>query len=425
MKNSLKIILAVLIVTVLITGGIYVFLKSRILTNKLPTDNPSAVIPSENPSQPNEDNASQVNPLSDYLKVEEAGNSALPTDEPKIVFVSDGAIYAGSIDGKVTEKIVSAPNKDYDVRIYANSSNKKWIVVNVWDNQTTLTSKEMLYGMNLETFELFKITENDWESCNICHFISNSDHLVYGNGGVNGSLGYVAVVNLDTKVNTSLLEPISDNNEAAYYFDISPSETYIAYVGGKGGVFPDNDAALWLKNLETGEETTLVKGSGLNPNFGENYLGEPKFINDGKEILYSINTSEGASYFVTDLKGNVRPATDKDLETETSVLESKLKSKLNKNLHINAVLSNCNKIIFTVYNDNNSEELWEADLDGNNAKDLGIANPNVMNFTEGCKFTCGEYLIDLETEKKIDLDGLYKAHITYAIYLDGIFTDSK
>jgi Tol biopolymer transport system component len=396
MKNPLKIVLVVLIATVLTIAGIYVFLKSR-------------------------------KPASDYLRVEKLTNGSAHINGPKIIFVSNGAIYVGSIDGKVGINIARAIDKNYTVSIYGYicgvSSDKQWVALVVEDNLDERVSKSMLYALNIESRELIKIGETEWETGFETYFISNSNRLVYSVRGVNAPLAYIAVFDFDTKTNTYLLKPETDDKDWAFDFDLSPDEKYLAYIGGRGGIFPDCEASLWLKNLKTGEETLLVKG--LGGETGEKYLGEPQFINDEKEILYSVfgNTLNDASYFVTDLKGNVRPATRKEIEAENSTLVDKLKSILKKDLYINAVLKNCNKIIFTISN-GLKEELWEADLDCSNARSLNFGGSNFMNFTDSCKFTCQAsdifkwYLLDLETQKQIDLDELYKMDIKSAMYME-------
>jgi len=427
MRKVLKVVLIAIVVLILAMAGTYLVLKTKTSKN-----NPSEVTPSENPSQPDEDNASQVNPVSDYLKIEELPNGStpvLPTDEPKVIFVSDRAIYAGSIDGKVTEKVASAPDKSYSVRISTESKDKSWIIVDVEDNQDLVADRRMLYAINIEIYELIKIAEVDkFETSFHAYFFNNTNRLVYFVKGIPESpIFYVAVYDLGAKTNTYLLKPADEKKDWAFGFDLSSDGKYLAYVGGRNAPAPDNDASLWLKNLETGEEKLLAKGSELNPNLGYDYLSSLKFINGGKEILYSENIwkdgSNSTKYFVTDLKGNVRPATDKELETENSTLVDKLKSILKKDLYINAVLKNCNKIIFTVSN-GLKEELWEADLDCSNARSLNFGGSNFMNFTDSCKFTCQAsdifkwYLLDLETQKQIDLDELYKMDIKSAIYVE-------
>jgi len=427
MRKVLKVVLIAIVVLILAMAGTYLVLKTKTSKN-----NPSEVTPSENPSQPDEDNASQVNPLSDYLKIEELPNGStpvLPTDEPKVIFVSDGAIYAGSIDGKVTEKVASAPDKSYSVRISTESKDKSWIIVDVEDNQDLVADRRMLYAINIETYELIKIAEVDkFETSFHAYFFNNTNRLVYFVKGIPESpIFYVAVYDLGAKTNTYLLKPADEKKDWAFGFDLSSDGKYLAYVGGRNAPAPDNDASLWLKNLETGEEKLLAKGSELNPNLGYDYLSSLKFINGGKEILYSENIwkdgSNSTKYFVTDLKGNVRPATDKDLETENSTLKSKLKSVLNKNLYINAMLENCKKILFTVFNEkDNTEELWIANLDGSNAKNLNITHSESMSFTDSCKLTYqlsgSWYLMDLETQKQTNLEELFKMDINSAIYVE-------
>ncbi|NCQ53751.1 MAG: hypothetical protein GW803_06820, partial [Caldiserica bacterium] len=160
-----------------------------------------------------------------------------------------------------------------------------------------------------------------------------------------------------------------------------------------------------------------------------------------KEVLYSEEIWENSStynpvtkYFVVDFEGHAKEITEDDafkLLANNRLIEEKLKRVLNKNLHVNALLEKCNKIVFTVFGDDNSEKLFLCDNNLSNIQDTGISDPNDINFSYGCKFVCETlthsqtseapkstwYLIDAQTSTKVNLGDVLKMDINSAIYI--------
>jgi hypothetical protein len=117
-------------------------------------------------------------------------------------------------------------------------------------------------------------------------------------------------------------------------------------------------------------------------------------------------------------------------ENREGLLGIKLKKLLNKNLYINAVLDKCKKIVFSTLE--NEEKLYICNDDLSNIVFTGITNPNFMHFSpNSCKFTCEVlshtqtsetptsiwYLIDATTNKKVNLNELFKVEVKDAIYI--------
>jgi len=199
-----------------------------------------------------------------------------------------------------------------DVDIYSISEDHKWIIYVISNNVSDPNLiANYLYASNIEAcIETcdFKIAQTVFETSFGCSFIGDLHHLLYGVKGVNAPFSYVALYDLDKKTNKYLLEG-KDDKDYAFFYAVSEDERYLAYVGGKDGVFPDSTASLWLKDLKTGEEKILVKGDDVNNH--DKYIEGPEFISSS-EIQYSINTLNSSTYFVVDFNGHVRPADDKD-----------------------------------------------------------------------------------------------------------------
>ena len=178
---------------------------------------------------------------------------------------------------------------------------------------------------------------------------------------------------------------------------------------------------LQLKNLKTGEEKVLVKCS------SEQYIADPIFISDFR-ILYSVNGSNGCTYFITDFNGNIEPANKEELNKFNPVcaVENRLKKKLKENLHVELILKECNKVVFTVFGGSGKDELRISSLDGSKIETLKTGNIGaVFKGINTCKFsyvdpsTGGWYLIDPETFRTTNLSKLYGINeINTAIVLD-------
>jgi hypothetical protein len=355
----------------------------------------------------------------------------------KLIFVSNDTIYVSDENGKETEKI-AVTNSNYDVRIYGISPDSKWVILNLSPRDYT---SQFLYALNIETLKLMKVAQDDWEGGYDISFEMGDDKLLYGFQGVNAPIGRLTSLDLNTRKVSYLLDCSKNNEERAYDYDISADKKYIAYAGGNVEVFPDNRTGLYLKNLETGELKLLVKPSNLNQNLGEDYISSVEFVNGGKEILYvrTINTQNSTynpttEYYIVDFEGNSKEITPEEAskltEDTRGTLETKVKKSLNKNLYINAVLDKCKKIVFTTLDD--PERLYICDADFSDVVYTGILNPNFMNFSSNsCKFTCQVlsptqasvsptsiwYLIDAATNKKINLNKLFKVEVKDAIYI--------
>jgi len=372
--------------------------------------------------------------------VKDSLSSTLLNTPSKLTFVSKGALYLSDDRGKTIEK-VAVINRNCEARIFGVSPSSKWVILNISPKDARIISEQFLYAVNIEMLELIKITEDDWEGGFEVSFELGEDRLIYGFQGVNAPFCSIAAFDLNTKENSYLLDCSKNSVERAYKFDISLDGKYMAYAGGNVEVFPDNRTALYLKNLETGELKMLVKPSNLDPNMGGDFISSAYFINGKKEVLYSEEIWKNSStynpvtkYFVVDFEGHAKEITEDDafkLLANNRLIEEKLKRVLNKNLHVNALLEKCNKIVFTVFGDDNSEKLFLCDNNLSNIQDTGISDPNDINFSYGCKFVCETlthsqtseapkstwYLIDAQTSTKVNLGDVLKMDINSAIYI--------
>lgn len=346
---------------------------------------------------------------------------------PKLIFISNDALYISDDKGKTVEK-VAVIEKNCEARIYDVSPSLKWIILELDID----TSKDFLYAMNIETLELIKIAEHDWEGGFDEYFEQGSDKLVYGFTAPQAPLDFLAVFNLDTRKNSYLLNSSKNKYEKAFTFDLSSDGKYIAYAGGNVEMFPGNPA-LYLKNLKTGELKMLVKPFGHNMN---GYFKNVSFIDGGKKIFYSEMIGKNSpthpmtKYFVVDFEGHSKEITEDEasklVPNGEDVLEAKLKKTLHRNLHIDTVLPKCNKIVFTTLTD--PEKLFLCDSNFSHVQNTGIVDPNVIN-SYGCKFTCQIltetakapkstwYLIDASNNTKINLTELLKMNIDSLVYI--------
>ena len=364
--------------------------------------------------------------------------SSILNEPSKIIFVTNNGIYTSDKDGKRTERIAII-NSKYDIRIYGISPDAKWIILNPSPVDFGPKSKQYLYALNIETLKLVKIAEDYWEGGFKISFEMGDDKLIYGFQGVNAPFRSLSCFDLNNGKMDYLLDSSKNKEEKAFYYAISPDKKYIAYAGGNVESFPDNRTGLYLKNLETGELKLLAKPSNLNQNFGEDYISSVEFVNNGREILYSRTTwsqngKETDKWFVVDLEGNSKEISTEEAsklyKNREGLLGIKLKKLLNKNLYINAVLDKCKKIVFSTLE--NEEKLFICNDDLSNIVFTGITNPNFMHFSpNSCKFTCEVllhndasiaptsiwYLIDATTNKKVNLNELFKVEVKDAIYI--------
>ncbi len=254
----------------------------------------------------------------------------------------------------------------------------------------------------------FKVT--DHPRCEFLHggFIYGSHKFLYVTRGLYAPFGFIAVCDLDKKTNRFLLK-CEDNGGCAFFYSLSENEKYLAYVGGKNRIFPYGATSLRLKNLETGEEKVLAKCS------GGQYITDPIFIDDSK-ILYSVNSSNGCTCFITDFEGNIESVSKEELDKFNPVcaVEDRLKKKLKKNLHVELILKDCSKAVFTVFGESGKDELRISSLDGSAPKTLKTGNIGVtLKGVNTCKFTYVSpstdewYLIDPETFRMTNLSKLY------------------
>jgi len=368
-------------------------------------------------------------------------SDALLNTPLKFVFISNGEVYISDENGKTIEEVAVIGN-NYQARIYGISPDSKWILLNINPKDVRADSKQFLYALNNETLELIKIAEDNWEGGFRMSFESGDDKLIYGFQGVNAPICGLASFDFTTRKTSYLLDCSKNSEEKAFTYDISPDGKYIAYAGGNVEVFPDNRTALYLKNLEAGELKMLVKPSNLDPNSGEDFILDVSFIKGGKEILYSKEIWQSGSnynpvvkYFIVDFEGHVKEISLDDASKfiqSSQILEAKLKKLLNKNLHIYTTLDTCDKIVFTIFNNDNPEELYICNTDFSNVLDTGISSPNFMNFSDSCKFTCEVlansetfgssnlmwYLVDAKNNTKVNLTELLKMVVTDAIYIE-------
>ena len=360
-------------------------------------------------------------------------------NEPsKIIFVTNNGIYASDKDENRTER-VAVINSKFDIRIYGISPDAKWIILNPSPVDFGPKAKQYLYALNIETLKLVKIEEDYWEGGFKISFEMGDDKLLYGFQGVNAPFISLSCFDLNNGKMDYLLDSSKNKEEKAFYYAISPDKKYIAYAGGNVESFPDNRTGLYLKNLETGELKLLAKPSNLNQNFGEDYISSVEFVNNSSEILYSRTTwskngKETDKWFVVDLEGNSKEISAEEAsklyENREGLSGTKLKKLLNKNLYINAVLDKCKKIVFSTLE--NEEKLFICNDDLSNIVFTGITNPNFMHFSpNSCKFTCEVllhndasiaptsiwYLIDATTNKKVNLNELFKVEVKDAIYI--------
>ncbi len=367
-------------------------------------------------------------------------SNALLNASSKFVFISGNGIYISDKNGKTIQK-VAVTGSNYRTRIIGVSPSSKWVILNIGSEDMRISEEQFLYALNVETPELIKIAEDYWEGGFSTSFESGSDNLVYGFHGVNAPFCYIASFNFATRKTSYLLDCSENSEEKAFSYDISPDGKYIAYAGGNVEIFPDNRTALYLKNLETGELKMLVKPSNLDQNKGDDFISHVNFVNGGKEILYSREIWKSGSdnpvvkYFITDLEGHIKETSleeaPKFAKKNRQTLGEELSKKLNKNAYIYAVLDTCGKIVFGTYSKEVAEELYICNTDFSAVQDTGISNPNFINFSHGCKFTCEVpinpqtsvvpyrwYLIDAKNNTKVNLAELFKMNITNAIYIE-------
>jgi hypothetical protein len=360
--------------------------------------------------------------------------NALLSAPSKIFFVSNGALYISDANGKTAEKIAVA-DRDFTIELYGTSPTGKWLFLDVITKDYFVIDRQYLYALNLENLDLVKITEDFcFENAIDISFGLGEDKIILGTRSVNAPYSPVEVFNLNTKKFSCLLDCTTKSKyEKAYEFHISPDGKYIAYAGGDVEVFPDNRTALYIKNIETGKLKMLVKPSNFNQNDKTDFIFDVHFVSSGKKIFYSrrIDPAKGKSvikYFVTDLEGNSREITEEEalklVPYDHYLLEGKLKKLLNKSLYIDAVLKKCGKIVFTAYDEKKgSEKLYICDTDFSHILETGISNPNFMEFSDSCKFTCQVleekdwYLIDAKTGAKTSLGELLGRKIDDAIFV--------
>ena len=371
--------------------------------------------------------------------VKDSLSSTLLNAPSKLAFISNDALYISDERGRTVEK-VAVINKNWGAGIFGISPLSKWVILDIEPKDMRVISKQFLYALNIETLELIKIAEDDWEGGFETSFELGDDKLIYGFRGVNAPLSYVSIFNFNTKESSYLLSPSKNSKERAFSFDLSPDGKYIAYAGGNVEIFPDNRTAIYLKNLKTGKLKMLVKPSNLNPNMEEGFILDVSFVKGEKKILYTRQTWKNSStynpvtkYFTVDFEGHTKEITEDEAlklvpDNQEDALEAKLKKILNKNLHIYALLTKCNKIAFVTLG-NYSEKLFSCDTNFSHIQNTGIVNPNGMNFSYGCKFTCETdtqtskapkstwYLIDAETNTKVNLTELFKVDIESVIYI--------
>ena len=367
-------------------------------------------------------------------------SDALLSTPSKFVFISGKDIYISNENGKTIQK-VAVTGSNYRTQIIGASPSSKWVILNISPEDVRISSEQLLYALNVETPELIKIASGYWEGGFSTSFESGSDRLVYGFHGVNAPFCYIASFNFATRKTSYLLDCSENSVEKAFSYDISPDGKYIAYAGGNVEIYPDNRTALYLKNLKTGKLKMLVKPSNLDRNKGDDFISHVNFANGGKEIIYSREIWQSGSdnpvvkYFITDLEGHIKEIsledTSKFSKKNRQIMGEELSKKLNKNAYIYAVLDTCGKIVFETHSKEVAEELYICNTDFSAVQDTGISNPNFMNFSHSCKFTCEVpinpqtsvgpymwYLIDAKNNTKVNLNELFKMNVTDAIYIE-------
>ena len=369
-------------------------------------------------------------------------NDALLNAPSKFVFISNNRVYISNKEGKNIEEVAVLDNH-YQARLYDLSPDSKWLILNISGKGSYAFSKTFLYALNIEKPEIIKIAEDDWEGGFRTSFRGKSDKLIYGFQGVNAPICRLASFDFATKKTSYLLDCSKNSKEKAFDYDISPDGKYIVYAGGNVEIFPDNRTALYLKNLETGKLKMLVKPSNIDPNSGSDFISNVSFINGGKAILYSreiwLNASNSNSivkYFIVDLEGHKREISAKEAlkftKESNQIVREELSKKLNRNVHIYAVLDACRKIVFTAYNKEGFEELYTCNTDFSAVYDTGISDPNLMKFYDNCKFTCelltnpeGSktiipiwYLIDSKNNTRVNLNEFFNRNISDIMYIE-------
>jgi len=367
-------------------------------------------------------------------------------NEPsKIIFVTNNGIYASDKDGNRTERIAVINSKlsnqlhgVYNVKIEGISLNSKWLILSFDPLYDSTKLKGLLYALNIQTLKPVKVEESYSGRSALFSFDCGDDKLLIGIRGLNYFFNRVYCLDLNTGKVSNLLDSSKNSEEKAYSFDISPDGKYIVYAGGNVDVFPDNRIALYIKNLQTGEVKILVKPQNQDQNSTLDYIQLVLFINSGKEILYlrEIEKQDGeqtAKWYIVDLQEK-----SKEIPGEEAIkfinkeeeLRQKLIKALNKSVSVKGVLDKCKKIVFSTLE--NEEKLYICNDDLSNIVFTGITNPNFMNFSpNSCKFTCEVllhndasiaptsiwYLIDATTNKKVNLNELFKVEVKDAIYI--------
>ena len=367
-------------------------------------------------------------------------------NEPsKIFFVTNDGIYASDKDGNRTERIAAINSKFstqlhgvYNVKISGISPDSKWLVLSFDPLYDSTESKRFLYALNIQTLKLVKVEESYSGKSILFSFDCGDDKLLIGIRGLNYFFNRVYCLDLNTGKVSNLLDSSKNSEEKAYSFDISPDGKYIVYADGNVDVFPDNRIALYIKNLKTGEVKILAKPQNQDQNSTLDYIQKVMFINSGKEILYlrEIEKQDGeqtAKWYIVDLQGKSKEIPGEEaikfINKEEELRQILLKA-LNKSVSVKGVLDKCKKILFSTLE--NEEKLYICNDDLSNIVFTGIANPNFMHFSpDSCKFTCEVlshnnesiaptstwYLIDATTNKKVNLNELFKVEVKDAIYI--------
>jgi protease II len=367
-------------------------------------------------------------------------------NEPsKIFFVTNDGIYASDKDGNRTERVAIINSKlstqlhgVYNVKISGISPDSKWLVLSFDPLYDSTESKRFLYALNIQTLKLVKVEESYSGKSILFSFDCGDDKLLIGIRGLNNFFNRVYCLDLNTGKVSNLLDSSKNSGEKAYSFDISPDGKYIVYAGGNVDVFPNNRIALYIKNLKTGEVKILAKPQNKDQNSILDYIQKVMFINSGKEILYlrEIEKQDGeqtAKWYIVDLQGKSKEIPGEEaikfINKEEELRQILIKA-LNKSVSVKGVLDKCKKIVFSTLE--NEEKLYICNDNLSNIVFTGITNPNFMHFSpDSCKFTCEVlshndtsiaptsiwYLIDATTNKKVNLNELFKVEVKDAIYI--------
>ena len=371
--------------------------------------------------------------------------NSLLNEPSKIIFVTNNGIYASDKDGNKTERIAVINSKlsnqlhgVYNVKINGISPDSKWLILSFDPLYDSTKSKGFLYALNIQMLKLIKVEEYYLGKSVRFSFDCGNDKLLIATSGLSDFFERVYCIDLNAGKVSNLLDSSKNSEEKAYSFDISPDKKYIVYAGGNVDVFPDNRIALYMKNFETGEVKMLVKPPNQDQNLGVDYIQKVGFINSGKGVLYLrvISKQSGeqtAKWYIVDLEGK-----SKEIPAEEAIkffnnqeeLRQKMIKTLNKSVNIKGVLDKCKKIAFTILE--SEEKLYICNDDLSNIVFTGITNPNSVKFSpDSCKFTCEVlshtqasttptsiwYLIDATTNKKINLNELFKVEVKDAIYI--------